>query len=128
MAPLVVLLVVAVVATMWIRSVKAKRQRWLRELNLPGTWDLQNGTSPVVLELRGRLSQGRYVARAGSTAEEGDWRLLGHTLTLTPDGSDRVDYDLRMFDAGTIGIDGPGRQQQVYVKRRDNVVSLRQRS
>ena len=48
---------------------------------------------------------------------------------MTPEGSGRVvDYELRVFGDGSIGIDGPGHKRCVYLRRRDNVVSLRQRS
>ena len=125
---LVLVLSIAVIVVLWVRSMRVRRKRWLSELSLPGVWDLRDGEPPAVLELRGELSHGRYAARSGTKVEEGGWRLVGHVLTLEPDDGQSADYDLRMFDAGSIGIDGPGRERHVYTRRRDNVVTLRQRS
>ena len=128
MTVLVVAVIAAALVTLWIRGARANRRQWLSALSLPGTWELQNAASQSVLSLRGSLGEGRYTLREDTGGEEGEWRLLGHTLRLTPDGGEAVDYDLRAFGDGTIGIDGPGRERCVYVRRRDNVVPLRQRS
>ena len=128
MTVLVVAVIAAALVTLWIRGARANRRQWLSTLSLPGTWELQNAASQSVLSLRGSLGEGRYTLREDSGGEEGGWRLLGHTLRLTPDGGEAVDYDLRALGDGTIGIDGPGRERCVYVRRRDNVVPFRQRS
>ena len=128
MTALVVAVIAAALVTLWIRGARANRRQWLSALSLPGTWELRNAKSQSVLSLRGSLGEGRYTLREDSGGEEGEWRLLGHTLRLTPDGGEALDYDLRAFGDGTIGIDGPGRERCVYVRRRDNVVPLRQRS
>ncbi len=128
MTALVVAVVAAALVTLWIRGARANRRQWLNALSLPGTWELQNAGSRGVLSLRGGLGEGRYTSQEDGGEEEGEWRLLGHTLRLTPDRGAAVDYDLRAFGDGSIGIDGPGRERCVYVRRRDNVVPLRQRS
>ena len=128
MTALVIAAVAAALVTFLIRGARANRRQWLSALSLPGTWDLKNAASQSVLSLRGSLGEGRYTWREDGGEEEGEWRLLGHTLRLTPGGGAAVDYDLRAFGDGSIGIDGPGRERCVYVRRRDNVVPLRQRS
>lgn len=125
---LVVAAAAAVLVTLWIRSARANRREWLEGLSLPGTWVLRNTESLSVLSFGGGLGEGRYTWREEGREEEGAWRLHGHTLRLAPDGGEAVDYDLRTFGDGSIGIDGPGHERCVYLRRRDNVVPLRQRS
>jgi len=120
--------VVALLAALLIRGARANRRDWLKALSLPGTWVLRNAESLSVLSFGGSLDQGTYGWREDGHEEEGGWRLHGHTLRLTPDGGKTVDYELRVFGDGSIGIDGPGHKRCVYLRRRDNVVSLRQRS
>jgi len=44
---------------------------------------------------------------------------------LEPRRGKATALDVRLFDAGKIGIHGPGREHRVYVKQRSNVVPLR---
>lgn len=121
-------IVAALGAFVWLRGISANRRRWLRELNLRGTWELDSGATASVLEFRGNLASGRYAAQTSAGPERGDWRLSGDMLTLTPDGGTAQDHALRRFENGTIGIDGPGRERQIYRRRNDNVVPLKRRS
>ena len=127
------LLLAAIVVAMvvYLRSARAARQRWIGQLNLPGTWHRDAPGERRLLRLGGQFDGGRYVARDGSSEETGVWRLSGHTLVLHPDQSDDPEasqhFDIRLFDTGRIGIDGPGREREIYVKRADNVVELRAR-
>ena len=126
-------LLVAVIfgaAAYWLRGMRRARREWLTQLNLPGTWRLDVQDGARLLRLGGSLDGGRYVARDGMDEEHGDWRLSGHTLVLNPDGDagEGQRFDLRQFDTGRIGIDGPGREREIYVKRADNVIELRARS
>lgn len=121
-------IVVAIGLFVWLRGISANRQRWLRELNLRGTWQLDGGEAAALLEFRDGLAAGRYAAQTSAGAERGQWRLSGDVLTLTPDGGTAQDYALRRFENGSIGIDGPGRERQIYVRRNDNVVPLKRRS
>ena len=125
MASLILLLAIVVVAVSWIRMTRNTRRKWLAQLNLPGAWELQGAGPAVILELRGALAGGQYTISGGSASERGVWRLPGRALVLAPEGGSEVVYDLRMFDVGKIGIDGPGHERQIYVKRPDNVVPLR---
>ena len=119
---------VALLAALLIRGARANRREWLSTLSLPGTWVLRNAESLSVLSFGGDLGEGRYTWREDGSEEEGAWRLQGHTLKLTPDDGDPADYELRAFGDDSIGIDGPGHQRCVYLRRRDNVVQLKAKS
>ncbi len=118
-----------VVLGFWLASVRAGRRRWLLELHLPGTWDREDRTPPALLEFSGALERGRYLARAGAEVEEGDWRIAGRNLVLAPaDAGEGAEYEIRVFGPGSIGIHGPGREREVYLRRNDNVVPMHRRS
>ena len=124
---------VVVVAFLWLRSARRARLNWVRALDLIGQWDLDataDGSTGEArsLTLSGGPLAGPYVARDGDTIYRGTWRLTGVTLTLEPAGGRAAQYELRLFGAGRIGIDGPGRQREIYVKRDDNVIPFRARS
>jgi hypothetical protein len=104
---------------------RATRVHWLERLSLPGTWRCDTESS--TLELRGDLMEGEYVETSASGTERGDWSLHGHTLTMTPARGATNEYDLRLFEEGEIGIDGPGRERRIYRKQQSNVVPLRRR-
>ena len=128
---------VALLVTFWVRSSRTKRVEWLRALNLVGKWELDppgNGDDVPrrrSLTLSGELDGGTYVARDGEAVQRGNWRLRGHTLGIEPVEGDGdlqpASYDLRLFDKGKIGLDGPGREREVYIKRDNNVIPLRVR-
>ena len=113
----------------WLMRARTSRRQWLAELHLPGIWDLEDATPPVVLEFSGGNEQGHYLARTGSDVEEGEWRIAGRGLVMArEEGGDPVEYELRVFGPGSIGVHGPGRERQVYVRRGDNVVPIHRRS
>ena len=128
----------ALLVAFWVRASRRRRLEWLRALNLVGKWelDLPNAGADQAqrrsLTLSGDLDAGTYVARDGDAVQRGNWRLRGHTLTLEPTEGDgplsaAASFDLRLFDKGKIGLDGPGREREVYVKRENNVIPLRVR-
>jgi hypothetical protein len=127
MASLLVVLAVGIIAVIWVRGARQNRLRWLERLDLPGTWhwDNEEGT----LNFSGELQAGTYQFREPNANEQGTWALEGYTLRLTSaaDAATRS-YELRFFDNGKIGLDGPGRARRVYVKEPTNVVPLRRRS
>ena len=107
----------------------------LRTLNMLGKWEIESRAAGVETPHRtltftsGTLSTGQYVARDDDAVERGDWRLNGHTLTLAAtEGHSAVDgpkrNDLRLFEDGRIGLDGPGRQREIYSKRESDIVPL----
>ena len=129
---------VGVVVLLWWRSTKRMREKWLRRVNLVGKWELearagQNDALPKrSLTLSGTLARGSYVARDDDAVHRGEWRLSGNTLTLAPTEGDAESmtpqqYELRLFEAGKIGIDGAGRERETYVKREGNVIPLARR-
>lgn len=122
---LVFLLLIAMLAIAWARSMRAGRTHWLERLGLPGTWRCDEPST--TLEFRGDLSEGDYVETSAGGTERGEWELHGHTMTLTPARGSPRDYELRLFDDGEIGIDGPGRERRIYHKQQSNVVPLRRR-
>jgi hypothetical protein len=124
---------VVVVAFLWLRAARRARLNWVRALDLVGQWDLDSSVDGATgearsLTLSGGPLAGPYVARDGDTLYRGTWRLAGVTLTLEPAGVRAAQYELLLFGAGRIGIDGPGRQREIYVKRDDNVIPFRARS
>jgi hypothetical protein len=127
MASLLLVIVVAVVVVVWIRGTRRNRLRWLERLDLPGIWHRHNEEG--TLELGGELDTGSYRFREPQADEHGTWVLEGHRLVLTAnlDKTPRA-YELRFFDNGKIGLDGPDRPHRVYVKEPSNVVPLRRRS
>lgn len=128
MASLILVIIVGVLAFIWIRGTRRNRARWLARLDLPGIWEREGEWGR--LELTGNLDRGNYRFSEGGrgTDESGRWVLEGHTLKLTTDKGQTDSYDLRLFQEGKIGIDGPRRERRIYQKVPSNVVPLRGRS
>ena len=127
MASLLVVIAVGIIVLIWVRGARRNRLRWLERLDLPGTWHWDN--SDGTLELAGDLQSGSYRFREPDADEQGTWALEGHSLVLTSVANPVPQtYELRFFDSGKIGVDGPGRPRRVYVKEPSNVVPLRRRS
>lgn len=129
MGSLAVVILVAALAFLWIRGTRRNRAAWLTRLDLPGVWEREGEWGR--LELSGELDRGRYrisEGRGGEGEESGRWMLEGHTLRLEPEQGEPGAYDLRLFQEGKIGIDGPGRERRIYQKVPSNVVPLRGRS
>ena len=113
----------------WRRSVSI-RKRWLKRLALPGSWSWKEGDS--ILSLSGELSSGSFLLREGAEQCSGRWRLLGHALELYPSrgaleltGDAPYVFDVRLFEPGELGLDGPDRSRRVYCRSNENVVPLR---
>jgi hypothetical protein len=127
MGSLLVVIAVTALVVVWVRGTRRNRQRWLERLDLPGIWEREGEWGR--LELVGGLDQGKFRISDGEGGEDraGDWRLEGHTLVLSHDGRGRAEYDLRLFQEGKIGVDGPGLERRIYQKVPSNVVPLRGR-
>ncbi len=124
------LLVLAWFAFVLWRRAAGQRKRWRRQLSLPGSWRWEEGDS--LLSLSGELSAGSFLLREGGEQCSGRWRLLGHKLELYPTrgelkltATQPYVFDLRRFENGAIGLDGPDRKQRVYGRSNENVVPLR---
>ncbi len=126
MGSILLLLIIASAAALWVRRVRAQRLRWLSRLALPGVWTCETQDGVSNLELQGDSGSGSYIERNPLATERGRWRIQGSQLILVTEQRERS-YDLRLFDNGSIGVDGPGRERRVYARQRNNVVSLRQR-
>ena len=120
----------ALVGIGWMRAAKRARSEWLRQLNLVGRWERASVSGNGVvrsLTFKGDFASGEYMAEEGDTEERGTWRLRGHTLTLAPERGQPGDFDLRLFANAKIGLDGPGREREIYLRTSDNVIPLRAR-
>jgi hypothetical protein len=126
MSAFLLLIVVASAVYIWIRRTRADRQRWLARLALPGVWSCDTPDGPSVLEFLGESDRGTYVEQSTRATERGRWRIQGSGMVFESDRGERA-YVLRLFDNGSIGIDGPDRERRIYVRQRNNVVPLRQR-
>ncbi|HET6472917.1 MAG TPA: hypothetical protein VFG38_13810 [Pseudomonadales bacterium] len=126
MAGLLVVLIIATACYLWVKRTRAARDRWIARLSLPGVWQCESPGGRWVLEFVGEPTAGRYTEQSGRATERGRWRLLGNEIQLETDAGTRT-YQLRLFDNGSIGIDGPGRERRIYVRQRSNVVPLRKR-
>ena len=123
MASLLVIIVVTAIAVVWMRGARANRQRWLQKLNLPGLWQ---GESGARLELGGTLEGGPYRMVVDGLEERGTWSLGGNDLLLHGEGeSNARRYDMRLFDAGKIGLHGQALDREILHRAADNVVPLR---
>jgi len=126
MSSFLLLLMIASAAYFWIRSVRAGRGRWIARLSLPGVWSCDTVDGPSVLEFSGESDRGTYLEQSPRATERGRWHLSGSGVIFESERGARR-YELRLFDNGSIGIDGPERQRRIYVRQRNNVVPLRQR-
>jgi len=126
MGAFLLLLIVATAGYLWVKRTRAARERWIERLALPGVWQCDTPGGPSVLEFGGEPTSGRYIEQFGRATERGRWRLLGNAIELESDDGTRT-YQLRLFENGSIGIDGPGRERRIYVRQRSNVVPLRKR-
>ena len=119
---------VALAAFVWVRRNQRARRAWLARVNLAGTWECPQDDATSVLEFSGGPAEGRYTERTQEQRDEGRWLLHGSHIRFESDQSGGpTDCVFRLFGDGSIGIDGPGRERRIYVRRVSNVVPLRQR-
>lgn len=125
MGSLIVIIAVTALVVVWVRGTHRNRIRWLGRLDLPGVWERDGAFGR--LELNGGLESGKYrISEGGGTEDQtGKWQLEGHTLKLIDAQGVSRDYDLRLFQEGKIGVDGPGLERRIYQKVPSNVVPLR---
>jgi hypothetical protein len=127
MSQIVVVVVLGLIAFVWVRRNQDARRRWLSRVSLPGSWTCDGEQARSVIEFTGGPAGGHYVERVGPSQEGGEWMLHGAHLTLVPERGTPVEYAFRLFEDGSIGIDGPGRTGRIYVRSATNVVPLRSR-
>ena len=127
MGSLLVVIAVTALVVVWVRGTRKNRLQWLSRLDLPGIWEREGEWGR--LELTGSLEAGhfRIADGEGDADRSGSWRLEGSTLIFTDADGTRSECDLRLFQEGKIGIDGPTLERRVYQKVPSNVVPLRGR-
>ncbi len=127
MGSLLVVIAVTALVVVWVRGTRRNRARWLERLDLPGIWEREGEWGRI--ELVGSLDRGKFRIADGQDVPDraGQWMLEGHTLILTGEDQQRLEYDLRLFQEGKIGLDGPGLERRIYQKVPGNVVPLRGR-
>jgi hypothetical protein len=126
MSSFLLILIIAGAAYLWIRRTREGRERWISRLALPGVWSCDTPEGPSVLEFAGAADEGTFIEQSPGATERGRWRIQGSGMVLESDRGARS-YELRLFENGSLGIDGPDRVRRIYVRQRNNVVPLRQR-
>lgn len=125
---LIGIVIAAIIVFLWVRHTREARRNWVDKLNLVGTWEPDTSVSaktPVLLSLSGQTDRGDYELRFSDRVERGIWTIVRSTLVLTNEQGQDHAYELRLFETGKIGLDGPNINQQVLVKRVENIVPLR---
>lgn len=125
MGSLLVVIAVTALVVVWVRGTRRNRLRWLARLDLPGIWEREGEWGR--LELTGGLDEGsfRIADGEGMADRTGRWRLEGNTLIFAEEGGEPLECELRLFQEGKIGLDGPTLERRVYQKVPSNVVPLR---
>ena len=128
---LVVAILVAALAYLYIRSNRQAKIRWHSRLNLPGVWrspESELGAASHELRLAGNFEGGDFVevVSAGdgpSQTRKGRWRLVGNALVLTTSDEERR-FQVHLFQPGYIGLEQNQAERLVLRKQADNVVPL----
>lgn len=127
MSFLIVLGVVAAVVLLWVTRTRNARRQWVNDLDLIGQWDLEGENEDKIgIEFIGaRGDVGNYMASERDSLESGAWHLTSYSLVLEPMVGETHTYELRRFEPGRIGINGPGREKQIYRKKRvPNIIKI----
>lgn len=127
----VAIVLVVVIVAAWAKHTRDARKQWIKDLDLMGTWDLDTSEidEPATsIRFTGNLDHGDFVLDSAGDEISGTWRLAGTSLILTNEESKDSEYEVRYFEQGAIGIDGPDREKQVFRKRVENIIPLRRRS
>lgn len=117
---------VAVVVFFWVKATRQARRDWLKKVELPGRWLAEDGDADyrAELSLQGGLDAGEFLLQRDGQSWRGQWRLQGHTLTLSGEGREQT-LDLHFFSPGSIGLEDEQGKRRLYNKLADNVVQLR---
>ena len=110
----------------WVNSTRSSRTRWLKELDLLGTWVTEvDDEEEASIVFHGEFDGGEYTHKSNNVVKKGNWQIKGSSLVLSDINDGDVRYDLRKFDERSIGIDGPGIDKQIFTKRMENIVHLK---
>ena len=127
----VTLIAVALVSWALTRQARLRRQQWLRNLALAGTWECMVGERILYLDLRGGPGSGDYEERnahGGQLIEKGVWEIRGYGIRFHAVEGEPIACELRAFGDGSIGIDGGDRVRRIYERRNSNVIPMRRRN
>ena len=125
---LIGVVIASILVFLWVRHKRESRRKWVESLNLVGTWepDSEGSTNtPIILSLTGQTDRGDYELRFSDRIERGIWTIARSNLVLTSEQGQDHSYELRFFETGKIGLNGPNISQTVLVKRVENIVPLR---
>ena len=111
----------------FLRRNREARRRWLEHVHLQGSWDWHSGTAASSLDITGGPGEGAYVETTATHRQRGHWVLHGRHITFTPEQGAPFECAFRLFEDGSIGLDGAGHERRVYTRRASNVVPLRSR-
>lgn len=115
--------VIVLILIVWVGRTRSARKNWLSEINLPGTWEL-NDNAQNTLEFIGSQSSGNYLATFNNQLESGRWLISGSDLVMIAKDDVEKRYELRLFELGKIGINGPDRDRHIYNKQATNVIPM----
>lgn len=127
MSQLLVLGLVVLAILVWVVRTRAARRKWVADLDLVGQWDLEGeNVEKVRIEFIGAQGDaGNYMASTKESLESGSWSLSSYYLILHPENGEAQRFELRRFEPGRIGINGPGREKQIYRKKRvSNIIKI----
>ena len=122
------LMAIALVLVTWFNRVSTARQKWLASLELPGSWKQDaplDGCDPFFFTFSGESTNGSYEMRCKDTGKQGSWRISRSSLILSETSGDEINYEIRLFEKGKIGLHGGDFDHQIFSKQTDNIVPLR---
>jgi len=119
--------VVALGAYVFVRRSRDARRRWLERVHLQGSWEWHSGAAASSIDFTGGPAEGEYVETTATSRQRGRWTLHGGSVRFAPEQGTPFECRFRLFEDGSIGIDGAGRERRVYTRRASNVVPLRSR-
>ena len=122
------IMVIALFLVTWFSRTSTARQKWLANLELPGSWTQDvppDGEDPLFITFSGVLTKGSYELRRKDIAKQGTWRISQSSLILSDTGGDEFTYEIRFFEKGKIGLHGGDLDHQTFNKHTDNIVPLR---
>ena len=127
----IALILAFIVIVAWISATRKARRKWIEQLDLNGTWDLETSDpeqSEQNLWFEGEPENGIFTFQSKDENVTGAWKIVGSRLVLTSEQDNEQEFELRFFETGRVGLLGPDDQKRVFKKRSENIVKLRRRS
>ena len=139
---LLVVIGVALIVYLYVRTNRLARLKWHAKLDLPGQWILVSGAdsesaspessvhfsgnqSQVRFQIND-LQQGDFHTLLGfdSHISSGEWVVQGSKLLLTADPARASTFVLHLFQPGQLGLEDTDGKRIILHKQANNVVSL----